>query len=259
MLRELLDDQEADLAALGEFVAPDGPGSVTGTHWFAMPPTRASPTAGGAELHARAAAVLERRAGAEADAEAEILSLHYLRAAGQNREAWRYARAAGEQATARFSNADALDFYRRALQAARGIDVPGDELSGVYESLGDVAERVGALVEASDAYRASAAQRGSRSRHRGSDVPQAGRDRGTPGPLHDRTPQPVEGDLARLEPQARAKPGKPSSRNCALRMPRPGFGRGGTETRFAGASEHWHMPRTVATPPRKRAPTTCWT
>ena len=155
VLRELLDDQGADLAALGEFVAPDGPGRQRFRHALVRDAAyEGLPYRRRRELHARAAAVLERRAGAEADAEAEILSLHYLRA-GQNREAWRYARAAGEQATARFSNADALDFYRRALQAARGIDVPGDELSGVYESLGDVAERVGALVEASDAYRAS--------------------------------------------------------------------------------------------------------
>ena len=155
VLRELLEDDDADLSPLEGFVTGDGPGRHRFRHALVRDAAyEGLPYRRRRELHARAAAVLEQRAGPEAEAEAEILSLHFLRA-GHHQEAWRYALAAGEQARTRFSNADARDFYRRALEAAHGTTVTTAELAGVQEALGDVAEKIGALEESFDAYRAA--------------------------------------------------------------------------------------------------------
>lgn len=152
---ELVDGDAPGWSELGEFLVSDGPGRWRFRHALVRDAAyEGLPYRRRRELHEHAAATLERRAGDRAIDDAEILSLHYLRA-GRYDEAWRYARAAGDQARAKFSNADALTFFRRALEAARGIAVDAAELAGVLESLGDVAEKVGALDESVGAYRAA--------------------------------------------------------------------------------------------------------
>ena len=71
------------------------------------------------ELHHRAAMAIEERA-PDPEAEAPLLSLHYLHAE-RFAETWRYARSAGRRAGAVYANLDAATFYRRALEASRRL------------------------------------------------------------------------------------------------------------------------------------------
>jgi class 3 adenylate cyclase/tetratricopeptide (TPR) repeat protein len=105
-------------------------------------------------LHARAGDRLERELGSRADERAGPLSLHFL-LAGDDARACRYARVAGEQAASRFAWADAAEHYRRALEAARRLDLSEDELVDLWESLGDARARTGELSAATSAYTAA--------------------------------------------------------------------------------------------------------
>ena len=105
-------------------------------------------------LHAVVGARLEREAGAAADESAAVLSLHFERA-GDHRRAWRYARIAAERARERFAYADAATLYRRALDAARGLDVAAADVAAVWEALGAAHARIGELAEAHEAFRAA--------------------------------------------------------------------------------------------------------
>ena len=80
------------------------------------------------ELHYRAALAIEERA-PDPEAEAPLLSLHYLHAE-RFAETWRYARSAGRRAGAVYANVDAATFYRRALEAARRLPAPGAARGG---------------------------------------------------------------------------------------------------------------------------------
>jgi class 3 adenylate cyclase/tetratricopeptide (TPR) repeat protein len=106
------------------------------------------------ELHATIAAQVEREAGAGAEDQAEILSVHFARA-GDHERAWTYARAAARRARARLAHADATVLCRRALDAARALDVPPAELADVWEALGDSLAHTGHLAEAHQALSAA--------------------------------------------------------------------------------------------------------
>ena len=104
------------------------------------------------ELHARVGEVVEERAGESADEAAELLSLHYLRA-GRSTEAWRYAVLAGRRAQSKWSNVEAAEFYRRALDAVHGLrSVAAVEIASVWEALGDVLQLSGELDDAGRAF-----------------------------------------------------------------------------------------------------------
>ena len=104
------------------------------------------------ELHASAAAVLEEST-STASHRPEILALHYF-VAGRFEWAWRYARQAGERATARCAPAAAADAYARAAEAARrSAEITSEERSVDLEALGDALFLAGRSAEASDAYR----------------------------------------------------------------------------------------------------------
>lgn len=103
------------------------------------------------DLHERVGDTLERREGAEE--QAELLSLHFHRAQRFDK-AWRYARIAGQRAKSKYANVEAAVFFRRALEASRGLeDATAAEISSVWEALGDVSELAGVYTEAADAYR----------------------------------------------------------------------------------------------------------
>jgi predicted ATPase/class 3 adenylate cyclase len=105
------------------------------------------------EVHGRVAETIERSADANAQDQAELLSLHYFQA-GRYEKAWRYSRIAGDRAQAKFANVEAADFFIRALDAGRRLgDVAPSELAPVMESLGDVSERAGLYRQAASAYR----------------------------------------------------------------------------------------------------------
>jgi len=104
------------------------------------------------ELHRRVGEMLESRATALEDV-AEVLSLHFVRARMQDK-AWRYSVLAGDRARERFATVAAVEFYERALEAARGLgDLPMDERRRVAEALGDACERAGMYERATRAYR----------------------------------------------------------------------------------------------------------
>src|SRR5215207_2944815 len=94
------------------------------------------------ELHAVAARQLERELGADADDAAARLAVHFHRA-GVHAKAWHYARLAADRASARAAFADASGLYRRALEAAHQLDIAGEELAAVWESLADAYLRTG--------------------------------------------------------------------------------------------------------------------
>ncbi|MEO6714083.1 MAG: adenylate/guanylate cyclase domain-containing protein [Mycobacteriales bacterium] len=106
-------------------------------------------------LHGLAGDVIERKAGARADDEADLLSLHFL----QSRNlpaAWRYARVAGEHAQGVHAQVEAARFFERALEAAKdlGRDYDG-QAAIVAEALGDSRYKLGEFSQAAAAYRTS--------------------------------------------------------------------------------------------------------
>jgi len=102
------------------------------------------------QLHARAGeAILS--AAADAEDEAELLSLHF-HSAQRFDDSWRYSLIAGDRSNDRYANVSALTFYRRALTSAKQIGVGSAERASVLESIGDVQWRIGAFGDAATAY-----------------------------------------------------------------------------------------------------------
>ena len=81
-----------------------------------------------------------------------LLSLHFFRA-GEHARTWTYARAAARRAHDRFAYASAAGLYRRALEAARSLDVPPGDLAGAWEALGEAYTRTGEVRQAVGAFR----------------------------------------------------------------------------------------------------------
>lgn len=104
------------------------------------------------ELHERAGDVIERQAEADPNAVAEYLSFHYS-ASGQYEKAWQYAKVAADKARHAYANSEAATQYRRALEAARWIDVDDVEKAELQRLLGDVLDRLGAYEDALTTYR----------------------------------------------------------------------------------------------------------
>lgn len=103
-------------------------------------------------MHSRAGDIIERRAGANLGPVAEILSLHFHRAASYEKS-WRYSSMAGDGARDKDAVVEAADLYRRALDAARRLgDVPAGDVARVAEALGDVCELGGMYADAAGAY-----------------------------------------------------------------------------------------------------------
>ena len=99
-------------------------------------------------LHAALAARIRRDAGVDVDEHAAILSLH-LHRAGDDEAAWRFARIAGDRSRDRFAFAEAAVLYRRALAAARALEVPPADLAGVWIALADAQAHTGEPAAAS--------------------------------------------------------------------------------------------------------------
>lgn len=103
-------------------------------------------------LHQRIGRELESRAGRRADAQAEILSIHFDEAADPSR-AWHYSLVAGDEAAGKNANVEAVTFYTRALRwADKRSGLSRKSIRQVAESLGDSAEPAGLHDQADDAY-----------------------------------------------------------------------------------------------------------
>jgi class 3 adenylate cyclase/tetratricopeptide (TPR) repeat protein len=104
------------------------------------------------EVHRRVAEVIARRHGDRAEDAAEVLSLHFHRAEHWP-EAWRYSCEAGRRAQEKYAHVEAAEFYRRALDAAKGArDLEPEEVAAVWEALGDCLRFAGKLDDAAYSY-----------------------------------------------------------------------------------------------------------
>lgn len=102
-------------------------------------------------LHDRAGSVIEAASGPEP--QSELLSRHFFYA-GRFDKAWRYSVLAGERARTKFANAEAIDFFQRAIESARRDgNVATAEVARVLELLGDARALAGQPGGAADAFR----------------------------------------------------------------------------------------------------------
>ncbi len=105
------------------------------------------------ELHGRAGDALEHAEDSHRFEHGELLGYHYSRSA-EPRRAIPYLAAAGDRASARYANEEAVALYRRAIGLTEELD--GDQPSDTYrvicESLGDALYRLSRYDEAIDAY-----------------------------------------------------------------------------------------------------------
>ena len=99
------------------------------------------------ELHQRVGEVYERRHADSPDEVSELLSLHFSLAKDLERT-WRYSLLAGERAKEKFANVEAAEFYRRALEVARPLEIEPAAQATVWKTLADVCTLAGRLEEA---------------------------------------------------------------------------------------------------------------
>jgi class 3 adenylate cyclase/tetratricopeptide (TPR) repeat protein len=106
------------------------------------------------ELHGRAGGALERSEDSHRFEHSELLAYHYSRSTEPQR-AIPYLAVAGDRASARYANAEAVALYLRAIGLIEELD--GDRWIGTYsaicESLGTVFHRLSRFDAAIDAYR----------------------------------------------------------------------------------------------------------
>jgi class 3 adenylate cyclase/tetratricopeptide (TPR) repeat protein len=112
------------------------------------------------ELHSRAGDTIARATAQSGDDQSGLLSFHYLHAQ-RSQEAWSYSLQAAAQAKGIFANAEAAEYFERAIAAGRRLPTltPG-EIAGAHEGLGDARNLTGSYVGAASAYRASRRQIG---------------------------------------------------------------------------------------------------
>jgi class 3 adenylate cyclase/tetratricopeptide (TPR) repeat protein len=105
------------------------------------------------QLHALAGETVEQSL-ADPRTQPELLAWHYFQA-GRFEKAWTYGRLAGERSRAKYAHVEAAESFERAVESGRRAGMPGVDLAGVLESLGDVRYLVGQAPEAGAAYRAA--------------------------------------------------------------------------------------------------------
>ncbi len=149
------EEQKLDRAAwrrLDEFVEPDGAGAHRFRHALMRDAAyEGLPFRRRRELHARVGDAICRRAGADDENVAELLSMHYFHAQ-QFEDAWRFSLVAGKRAGSKFANVEAADFYRRAIDVGKRLGVDAAELAAAFESLGDVGWLAAEFEDAKEAF-----------------------------------------------------------------------------------------------------------
>lgn len=104
-------------------------------------------------LHGAAGDLLEEQA-AEPDDIAEVLSLHFTHADRPDK-AWHYSRVGGERAARKYAYVQAEELFARAVEAARHVSLPDDDVAATNIALGDARFRMGRQAEALGPYRAA--------------------------------------------------------------------------------------------------------
>lgn len=159
LLREILAEQPVDVddlarwGRLAEFVERESDDELRFRHeLFRAVAYEALAVRRRREVHGRVADALERRAAANVDESAAVLSLHFFSAA-RYEEAWRYAVVAADDARAKYANVVAAELYDRALASAEHLpNLEAAEIARVSELLGDVAELFAAYDRAAAGY-----------------------------------------------------------------------------------------------------------
>ena len=143
----------ASWARLDAFLEQDGPGAHRFRHALIRDAAyEGLPFRRRRDLHARAGDTICRKAGADGEDFAELLSMHYFYAQ-QHADAWRFSIVAGRRAQSKSANVEAASFYERALVSGPRIGVAEDDLADVSESLGDALTRAGEFHRAEIALR----------------------------------------------------------------------------------------------------------
>jgi tetratricopeptide (TPR) repeat protein len=142
-----------DWDELDEFLAPSGSHDLRFTHALLRDVAyEGLPFRRRRDLHGRAGAAIVRRAGRQVDDQAELLSLHFFHAQLYE-DAWHYSLRAAANARTKWANAEAAEFYGRALLASRHLPQLGAaDVASTAEALGDVNERLGQFGAATGAY-----------------------------------------------------------------------------------------------------------
>jgi class 3 adenylate cyclase/tetratricopeptide (TPR) repeat protein len=142
-----------DWRALDEFLAPSGAHDLRFTHALLRDVAyEGLPFRRRRDLHGRAGSAIVARAGRHVDDQAELLSLHFFHAQ-RYEDAWHYSLRAAASARTKWANAEAAEFYGRALLASRHVPrLAAAEVANAAEALGDVNERLGKFGEATAAY-----------------------------------------------------------------------------------------------------------
>jgi class 3 adenylate cyclase/tetratricopeptide (TPR) repeat protein len=150
---EGLELDTATLSELGDFVVGEEPDRFRFRHTIVRDVAYAGlPFRRRQALHLLAGNAAESLAGADSDAAAEMLSLHFA-LGGDPQRAWRYGCLAAEKAKHAYANVEAATHYTRALEAARHLEVTNRERADLWRELGDARERAGMFDAAFDAYR----------------------------------------------------------------------------------------------------------
>ena len=137
---------------LSEFVVPDSGGLHRFQHALIRDAAyEGLPFKRRRELHRRAGEVIERNRSSE-DANLDLLALHFFHGNVRDK-AWDYSRRAAAAAESKYAITDAAEHLERALHVApRGDQVDTGDEAGVFETLGDLRERLGQYGQAADAY-----------------------------------------------------------------------------------------------------------
>src|SRR3954452_804880 len=136
----LADDvNQPELARLEDFLDSTGGDELAFRHALVRDTAyEGLPYARRRELHALAGEALESLAGEQAEAQADLLSLHFL-SADRFDKAWHYGCIAADRARAAYAYLEAATFYQRALDAAPNVrELPPATVAQTYEALGDM-------------------------------------------------------------------------------------------------------------------------
>ena len=108
------------------------------------------------QLHSRAGDTIARAMAEGGDDQSGLLSFHYLHAQ-RSEEAWSYALQAAELAKGMYANAEAAEYFERAISAGRRLPtLTAVTFAGAHEGLGDARNLMGSYADAADTYRARA-------------------------------------------------------------------------------------------------------
>lgn len=138
---------------LGEFVRRDERGILRfGNEVFRRVAYDALPFSRRQQVHGRVGEVLQSLSAEVGEDRLGLLSLHF-HSAQRFQEAWTYSVEAGARARALAANLEAVEFYRRAIDAARHLPaVAPEEEARIFEAMGDACEVTALYEQATAAY-----------------------------------------------------------------------------------------------------------